>query len=314
MWTTLLVFRTLTYIQLSKTDLPPYQIQQINDRSGIFYQHLGQARISHDKFTLLSFINISIYEEKLKLADNIYQISLPLCKNNYKKNDNATKTKIPKIYCNETLTLISNSFKLLNEKFDSICHLTGHNLDIISRQKRGLFNGVSYAFKWLFGTPDADDAQFYTDAINNISTQNHDMQLLMRQQVHILSDAINDYNKTAQALISNQNTLNKNVAAFNKFASSTTKRVNSLTFMQTITNQLNLLTQLTNELKEEFDTIISAILFSKQDILHPTVITPRHLKDELLKIKLTSTLEFPFDLDALDNAYKFIFLISNLFK
>jgi len=67
---------TMTLFQLIKTNLP-YSIQQINDKSGIFYLQFGQAGLSHDKFTLLSYTNISIYEEKLKLTTKMYQTSLP---------------------------------------------------------------------------------------------------------------------------------------------------------------------------------------------------------------------------------------------
>ena len=89
------------------------------------------------------------------------------------------------------------------------------------------------------------------------------MHQILKQQVHIISDALSDYNKTAQLILETQNILNNNIAKFNKFATSTGKRINSLTFAQTITSHLNLVTQLINELNEELDVIPSAILFSK---------------------------------------------------
>ena len=188
--------------------------------------------------------------------------------------------------------------------------MTGHTTNEQSRQKRGLFNGVSYAIKWLFGTRDSDDALYYSEAISSMAQQTHDMHSLLKQQVHIIADSINDYNKTANSLLTNQDTLNKNINKFNKFSKSTTKRINSLTYAQTVTDHLNLLTQLVNELHEEFDVIISAILFSKQNIIHPYVITPRHLRQELLKIKLGSNLELPYDIENIDNAYKYIDICS----
>lgn len=52
-------------------------------------------------------------------------------------------------------------------KYDSLSYLTSHDISelLYKRFKRGLFDGVSYAFKWLFGTPDAEDAKYYTEAI-----------------------------------------------------------------------------------------------------------------------------------------------------
>ncbi|KAH1028868.1 hypothetical protein HUJ05_002190, partial [Dendroctonus ponderosae] len=72
-----------------------------------------------------------------------------------------------------------------------------------------------------------------------------------------------------------------------------------------VTDHLNLLTQLINELKEEFDTTTSAIPIAKQNVIHPTVISPRHLREELSKVKINSNLEFPFEPENLDNAYKY---------
>lgn len=43
--------------------------------------------------------------------------------------------------------------------------------------------------------------------------------------------------------------------------------------------------------------IISSILFAKQNILHPLVITVQNLKNELLKIKLDSNVQFPVPLN-----------------
>ncbi len=38
------------------------------------------------------------------------------------------------------------------------------------RRKRGLFNAVSYVEKFLFGTPDAEDADYYEKTLQRLST------------------------------------------------------------------------------------------------------------------------------------------------
>lgn len=278
----------------------PYHLNPINSKTGIFFHHIGQAKISHDYFTLLSYTNISIYETKLKLIHNIYQKSMPLCNG---KNLSSSQNQF---LCRERIELFQNLLNTLNEKFDSLSHLTGHEIQLDDRRsKRGLFDGVSYAFKWLFGTPDAEDAKYYNEAIESMAQQNHDMQILVRQQIHIISDAISDYNKSAQALYLNEQKLNDNIIKFNKFSEGTVTKINSLTYSQTITDHFNLLSHLINELNEEFDVIISSILFSKQNVLHPSVITPRHLLNELSKIKINANFEFPINNNNIENAYKY---------
>lgn len=285
------------------TSLLPYEILPIDTQAGIFYNNIGTTKISHDYFTLLSFTNISLYQDKLELIKNVYSRSINLCRH---PNENFTRLTRPyRFACNEHVESLRYALARLDEKFETISHLTSHDISNIRRSKRGLVDGVSYAFKWLFGIPDADDAKYYADAITTIEKQNHDVQMLMKQQIYIISEAISDYNKSAIDLKMNQERLNANIEKFNRFEKKTIFVVNSMTYFETVTDHLNFLTHLTTELNEEFDVITSAILFSKQNILHPSVITPKHLREELLKIKINTNFEFPISLDNYENAYKY---------
>ncbi|KAL1516260.1 hypothetical protein ABEB36_000179 [Hypothenemus hampei] len=75
---------------------------------------------------------------------------------------------------------------------------------------------------------------------------------------------------------------------------------------------MNLLLQMVTELSEEYDVIISSILFAKQGVIHPNVISPRELRDALLKIKLNTDLNFPISLVNYNDIHKY-FSISGLY-
>lgn len=64
--------------------------------------------------------------------------------------------------------------------------------------------------------------------------QNHNVQILMKKQIHIMSDAILNYNKSALALQANERKLNENILKFNQFANKTAVVLNSLAYYQTI--------------------------------------------------------------------------------
>lgn len=105
-------------------------------------------------------------------------------------------SKLPGIeFCQEPLKLTKIQIPQLETKFDTIVNLVGHR-EGNKRKHGGIFNGVSYAFNWFFGTPDAADAKYYSDSIKSLVQQNHDIQSLMRQQIHIISDGIQNYNST----------------------------------------------------------------------------------------------------------------------
>lgn len=280
----------------------PYFLAPIDSQAGIFYHDLGLAKLSYGHYTLLSYTNISFYHHTLQSIKNIFEKSLVMC-------SKASDTLV----CKDTLKLCKSQIPMLESKFDTIAHLVGRqpNNDINSRKRRGIFNGASYAFNWLFGTPDAGDAKFYSDSIRDLTEKTHDVQMLMKQQIHIISSAIKNYNESAQSLRNNEEKLNENIKKFNLFSKSTSNSLESLSQSQIITEYLTLLFQMITQFNEEYDTIISSILFAKQNTLHPSVITPKDLKNELMQVKLSSATQFPIPLNDYNNIYKY-FSISEL--
>ncbi|XP_025831978.1 uncharacterized protein LOC112904924 [Agrilus planipennis] len=65
------------------------------------------------------------------------------------------------------------------------------------------------------------------------------------------------------------------------------------------------MSQVINDLKEECEAEISSILFAKQNIIHPSVITPLSLREELSKIKFNTNIEFPISPVDIENFYKY---------
>lgn len=284
----------------------PYSFTSLDNQAGIFYHDLGLAKLSYGSYTLLSYTNISFYHYTLQSIRNIFEKSLAMCS---KTSDT--------LACRDTLKLCKSQIPILESKFDTISHLVGrpssNSNDINShvRERRGIFNGASYAFNWLFGIPDAGDAKFYSDSIKELEQNNHDIQMLMKQQIHIISGAIKNYNESAQSLRKNEEKLNENIKKFNHFSKTTSNSLNSLSQNQLITEYLALLSQMIAELQEQYDTIISSILFAKQNTLHPSIITPKDIKNELMQVKLNPATQFPIPLNDYNNIYKY-FSISDL--
>lgn len=298
-----LLFLIIPLTHVHTNDLP-YSIQPLDNQAGLFYHDLGFAKISHDYYTLLSYTNISFYHHTLDSIKRLFDTSLVMCS---KVSD--------ALACKDTMKLCKSQILMIESKFDTIAHLVGRkstiSTDQHNRKRRGIFNGVSYVFNWLFGTPDASDAKYYSESIKNLIEKNHDVQMLMKQQIHVISSAIKNYNESAQTLRLNEDKLNANIKKFNIFSKSTANHLESLSRTQIITEYLMLLSQMIQELNEEYDTLISAILFSKQNTLHPSIITPKDLRNELMQIKLASDCQFPIPLNDYNNIYKY-FSISEL--
>lgn len=298
--TLLTVFVFLVRLPLSSLLETPYTITPISSAAGIFYQNLGNVKTYSSYINLLSYTNLTFYNHKFNLIKNIYLEGLDLCH----RCENVNGQRIA---CNQSLHFLELQINQANKKFDTIIHLTDHALQP-SRKRRGLIDGVSSAFKWLFGTPDANDAKYYSDAINSLQNKNRATLNLMHQQIHIMSSAIVNYNNSVQSFKINENELNRNIQKFNNFSKTITNRLNEIVSARAALNHLYLLTELTLELNEEYDVIIASILFAKQHILHPFIITPTSLKSELSKIKLNANVQFPIPLEEDSKIHRYFSL------
>lgn len=179
------------------SSLTPFTITPLINTAGIYFHNLGIAKISNDHFTLLSYLNISFFHHKLNIMKSNRDQIIIMC------------SKIMDTqYCKHSLNIAQLYIPQLDSRFDTIAHLVGHEsiLDKTNkmfRKRRGLFNGVSKAFNWLFGVPDSDDAYYFSQSINDLNSKNQDIQSLMKQQIHIISSALKNYNSSVQLLIAN---------------------------------------------------------------------------------------------------------------
>ncbi|XP_065156162.1 uncharacterized protein [Atheta coriaria] len=251
--------------------------------------------------TLCSFKNLTHYEEKLSQIIKIFEMSKHIC--DPSKHLNIALST----YCSNSMNIIEGQIPSLQQKFKSITHLTGQETkqsqkypQKSQRQRRGIINGIGTGLKWLFGTPDADDAEKFTASIDTLFSNQRETRLLMQQQVHVLIAAINSYNQSVEEFKRNTETLNTNMREIMRTNAGIVKVLHSLEETTMAIKHVTLLTQLIVQLAEEFDVIINAILFAKQNILHPSIINPHDLRRELLQVQLNSNLQFPIPLDSND--------------
>lgn len=282
----------LSFLPCLITSENSYKITPLNKLSGLYYNHLGTAKISSSEFTLLTHFNLSIADQRLEQLKHYYSQSLSLC--SHKGTSGASNHVI--FYCQNSLRILESKIKQLNEKVEVVTHITGHNL----RYKRGIFDGASYALRWLFGIPDADDARYYDKSIKSLINDNKNVQTLMKKQITIISDSIANFNASINALKINEEKLNLNIQLFNNFSEHTESSLNDLKLQSLVAEQISLLTQIAFDLSEFYDLLVSSITLAKHNILHPQVISPLTLLNELSKIILKDGLQWPIPISYED--------------
>lgn len=249
-----------------------YKIDKINSSSGLFFNNLGQAKISTKKYTLLTFTNLTLIRDQVDLAQNQYYKSLNLC------------SKINTIYLNSDC---NNQLYLLGLKIDAIENdfaIMSHQIQI-HRNKRGLLNAGGNILHWLFGTPDSDDAQYYTDSINSLLYNQKQTSVLMQDQISIISSTIATFNESARKLNSDAHFLNDNLAKFDHFVIKTLDTEERLSFELQVNEHILTLTELTNSIQISLKSYLNSFTLVRHGILDFNMIHPQDLLSELEKIE-----------------------------
>lgn len=234
-----------------------YSIYPYHNTSGIYFNHLGSAQLSNSYYTLLSSFNLTSlnlqYSQLRTFLDNSYS----LC--THQATDSTYNHVM--FFCRNSLANSKLSLEKLQNKINSLHHLTS----TVERTKRGLFNGASYLFNWFFGLPDADDAKYYDNSIRSLLSDNKQIQLLMKQQISVITSTISNFNSSIRNLKINEEKFNNNVQLFNKYINQTTSTIQQITLEQIITERLLFLNQLLTDISEYCDNLISVLILAKHN-------------------------------------------------
>lgn len=238
-----------------------YNITPVNSSSGLIYKHLGKTHLANSKYTLLTFFNLTHLDEQIHSSFLLYYKSLAVCS---------------RLTANHVNYHCENQLKYIKTKIDSILNtykIISHQLTS-SRHKRGIINGIGTGLKWLFGTPDAGDAQFYTDSINSIIANQKQTEIIM-QQVKIISATITNFNNSMQTLNKNTKILNENIKKFDDFMAQTSSFSNRISIENEVMQHV--LVEMTDEIENTLDKYVDSIALISKGIINYNLISPKDL-------------------------------------
>jgi transcription termination factor NusB len=174
------------------------------------------------------------------------------------------------------LTQISNSIQL---KISEILVDTQN-----SRFKRGLINGVGSIFKALTGNLDASDGEYFTQAIDKITHDQHQIENLLKNQISVTSSVITTFNETIRKLQIDEETFNKDLKNIDIGIHMLDDQVK---LVDTKLKFLEICEKLMESylfLEDNVNDILNAITFARLKIIHSSIITPQELLESLEQI------------------------------
>lgn len=289
-----------------------YSITPIQRNSGIHYEHLGISQLYNDLYEIISYIDLREHNLKLKYLQYYYSKAETYCQTKVFKNKQVNTT-------NKAIDLCSNFAKLarpiinqVEKEKDILNQLVGHKV-VQNRRKRSLFNFVGKATKFLFGTLDEDDAEYYNERITQFTENEQHLVQILKDQSHVIQTTITNFNDTIRNLNINEKILKENMDKLEILSNQELNDIKLLGIKININEQLSNFIMLYVQFQLETQTIVNAILAARNGQLHPVILTPEKLMLELQNVSTHHYLNFPV-MPTIENAHLFLnFLTLNVF-
>lgn len=285
----LFLFRLLFHHVSSSTES---EITPIVHSPGLYFDPITNVYFYNDYWKVITHVDIKSLEPHLNNIDKLIIKTSLLCARIQPEDYNNCKDIF-----NPIEVLLEQNFI----KSQSLSHIISNDAPI--RFKRSLEFGGEI-LKFFFGTLDADDARKYDAAINACQENENELFNLMKDNIHVIKSTINSFNSTISKLNQNENKLNDQINKLNDLVSQFTKDSNKLVYSIKLNNLVSIIEGSLLTLSNFLDSIINSILFSKVNILHPSVLSPTNLYNELSKrsSSINNKLDFPVPL-TLDNIH-----------
>lgn len=234
-------------------------IQPIDNHNGILVLKEARAQYQTDTYHLAIIYNTT----------RIRDIFIDICSNYY-------TFRLKQSNISESTTII----KQIDYTIDIIeSKLTYLGLEIVGvrtsyRQKRGLINGLGSIIKAITGNLDQDDAMKFENEIRNVQSSINNNINNQRKTLSIMREFMKDYENNLKHIENNQKEIYTTIDKFSTQLSNLESKVLTNKIFSEIKGSLQ---QLYNRL----ETLENAITFSHLGKMHPSIIDPIYLIEEL---------------------------------
>lgn len=174
-------------------------ISKLTENPGLYFDRQLDLKFTNDNWNVVTFIDLSHVQPHLENVEFLFERITKYC-------DSNQSSKI-KIDCLNSLSSLKTQHNNNVNKFSSISYLV--QIKETKRSKRGLFDAGGSLLKTFFGTLDSADATTFTDAINRVQSDEKELAILMRDNIHIIKSTISTFNDTMSKVKENESKLNK---------------------------------------------------------------------------------------------------------
>lgn len=178
----------------------------------------------------------------------------------------------------------TNLFEPLNTRFKDIAHDNEAIFHLTSRQSKrsALIGFVGTISKKLFGTMDEDDAIRYDNAIKEVETDQKKLAILMKENILVTTSTLKCFNETLSIIKLNEKHLENAIEEMSQDILNLTYVSRELGIRSRMLEVTSMIENSLLALSFKVEDIINSVMFSKSNVLYPTILTPKELYTELV--------------------------------
>lgn len=173
---------------------------------------------------------------------------------------------------------------------DKISHVDLHLAN--ARNKRGLVNGLGTIFKTISGNLDHEDGKRYNNILKHLETNQDQFEKQLQMQYTVNKQVIREFNATVNDIKHNENLLKNKIFELGELVKNRSVSTDLITAKDLINQFIIIYNSILNVLQD----IENSITFCKLRTLHPSIVKPETLFQELGKISKFYKGQFPFEL------------------
>lgn len=166
-------------------------------------------------------------------------------------------------------------FKVLSKQLEKIGNITLNIKSILDeRYKRTApLAFIGTLSKTLFGTANEEDIDNINTLISENSQRISQLSTLMKNQTMLIKHNFKDIHNTLQKMSEIYNDTTLKISKLQNVTINNKKNINNLNESISIMNSISLTESFIESLKDDYQTILNAILFAKKGTPHPALIT-----------------------------------------
>jgi hypothetical protein len=253
-----------------------YVIEKYDESPGLYYEHLGETALYNTEWKTVVYVDLKDSDSQTEQLGQYIDYVNRMCQATEIQNWTD---------CNHFSSLSRDRFRQLQATEKILNEIIGKPSKM--RRKRGALNFIGEISKILFGTLDADDAEYYNAQIKQFEEEAGDMTNMLKQQLSIVKASLGTVNSTISDMEYNnrviQEGLSKVKGYIERFSTDTETKFNLLDVKITIEGHIARVNHAMEAIHRNLDLMIESVLNAQKGILQPQIVSPRVIIETLQK-------------------------------